>query len=254
VPHSCDFSLHLGGWGRESLPGTGGGIGDASQARGQGDGNFGKGNPSPAWGAELGIPPRLGTWDISPAREAGRPMESSNLPEHVFSNLCRAPIQLVICDGRRSLLARRSPSPVCDRLLARQGLLFDDGCRNIARASTSGTSTSNRGISSSTQGTWTSTRGPRHRFRKHRPRPRVISTSGPRDLDFDRRDPDLDQISGWGSRRPTVVLWRPCPARALEQGSPPRRGGRSRNHLPGEGVGAGVTSPARGLEQGSPPR
>ena len=173
MPHSCDFSFHFGGWGRESLPGTGGGIGDASQARGQGDGNFGKGNPSPAWGAELGIPPRLGTWDISPAREAGRPMESSNLPEHVFSNLCRAPIQLVICDGRRSLLARRSPSPVCDRLLARQGLLIDDGCRNIARASTSGTSTSNRGISSSTQGTWTSTRGPRHRFRKHRPRPRV---------------------------------------------------------------------------------
>lgn len=58
VPHSCDFSLHHGGWGRGCLPGKGGGIGDASQARGQGDG---KGNTSPAWGAELGIPPRLGT-------------------------------------------------------------------------------------------------------------------------------------------------------------------------------------------------
>ena len=112
MPHSCDFSLHLGGWGRESLPGTGGGIGDASQARGQGDGNFGKGNHSPAWGAELGIPPRLGTWDISPAREAGRPMESSNLPEHVFSNLCRAPIPLVISHLRRQTKSASSPQSV----------------------------------------------------------------------------------------------------------------------------------------------
>ena len=164
----------------------------------------GAGRAYPARGAELGTPPRQGgkgteilekgilprlgarSWGYLPGWGHGTspqrgkrgdrwraPTCQSISSEHVFSNICRAPIQLVICDGRRSLLARCSPSPVCDRLLARQGLLFDDGCRNIARASTSGTSTSNRGISSSTQGTWTSTRGPRHRFRKHRPRPRV---------------------------------------------------------------------------------
>ena len=131
-------SLHHGVWGRGCYSARGAEW--RTPPRQGGEGVRGrKGQISPAWGAELGIPPRLGC-DVPLARA------------------CLAPVRVVICDCRQSLLARRSPSPVGDRLLAQQLLLIDDGCQNVAHTSTSGTST--LGTSSSTPGASTSTRRP----------------------------------------------------------------------------------------------